>query len=63
MSLTDERLSALRHDLRTPLAVILGYADLLAGDREISPETRREYAERIRSAARDLHRTIDDANA
>lgn len=49
--------SALAHDLKTPLSVIVGYAELLrARDDEA---TRREAAERILEAAEQLRREID----
>jgi signal transduction histidine kinase len=47
----DERRRRLRHDLRTPLTIVSGFAEVLAGDRAISDEDRREYASRIRAAA------------
>ena len=57
--MTDEQIASLRHDLRNPLAVILGFADLLASEREISSEQRREYADRIRAAAAEIRRELD----
>ena len=59
--ITDEDLDKLRHDLRSPLVVIGGFAQLLAGEREISDEDRRDYAERIQRAAEDLTAIIDRA--
>lgn len=53
---TDD-LSALAHALRTPLAVIIGYAELLqARDDE---RTRREAAHRITEAAERLSTEIE----
>jgi signal transduction histidine kinase len=60
-AIDDEELRRLRHDLRSPLLVIGGFAQLLAGDREVSPEERRQYAERIHAAAEELRRLLDDA--
>ena len=47
----DERRRRLRHDLRTPLTIVSGFAEVLAGDRVISDADRREYAARIHAAA------------
>ena len=47
----DERRRQLRHDLRTPLTIVSGFAEVLAGDRVISDADRREYAARIHAAA------------
>ena len=52
-------LARLRHDLRTPLAVVAGFAELLAAEREISEEQRRDYASRIVQAARELRTLLD----
>ncbi|HWV88286.1 MAG TPA: histidine kinase dimerization/phospho-acceptor domain-containing protein [Capillimicrobium sp.] len=48
-------LSALVHDLRTPLAVVAGFAELLRtrADR-LTPEQRDEYVERIAEGARQM---------
>lgn len=54
-------LSRLRHDLRTPLTVVIGFAEILAGDRPISDEDRRDYAERVLHAAIEIRELIDAA--
>jgi signal transduction histidine kinase len=59
--LDAEALRQLRHDLRSPLLVITGFAQLLGADREVSPDDRREFAERIQRAAADLRQLIDEA--
>jgi signal transduction histidine kinase len=51
----------LRHDLRTPLTIVAGFAEVLASDREISDADRREYAERIRTAADEIRSLIDSS--
>lgn len=58
--MSEEELRALRHDLRSPLVVIGGFADLLASDRALAPEQRRDYAERMRRSAAELERLIRD---
>ena len=55
----EERLRKLRHDLRSPLVVIAGFAQLLGGDREVTVEERRDYAERILRASQELEQLID----
>jgi signal transduction histidine kinase len=51
----------LRHDLRTPLTIVAGFAEVLAGDRAISDADRREFASRIQDAAGEIRRLIDGA--
>ncbi len=61
--ISDEILSALAHDLRTPISVIVGYAELIERRSE-EPKTREaagnilEAAERLRSA---VDRLLHDA--
>jgi signal transduction histidine kinase len=55
-----DELHDLAHALRTPIAIIQGFADLLLRDEgTLSEDQRREYAERIRSAAGDLRAELD----
>ena len=51
----------LRHDLRTPLTIVAGFAEVLAADRTISDADRREFAGRIVDAAGEIRRLIDEA--
>jgi signal transduction histidine kinase len=55
----DDRRRRLRHDLRTPLTIVTGFAEVLAGDRPISDEDRREYATRIHAAAIEIGDLVD----
>lgn len=56
----EERLSKLVHDLRTPLTIITGFADLLDRQRDkLTDEQRDEYLTRIAAAARDLGAILD----
>ena len=51
----------LRHDLRTPLTIVAGFAEVLAGERDISQADRREFAIRIQDAANEIRELIDGA--
>ena len=57
----DETLRKLRHDLRSPLVVIAGFAQLMSGDREITDQERRDYSERILRASQEMEQLISDA--
>ncbi len=51
----------LRHDLRTPLTIVAGFAEILAADRPVSDEDRRDYAQRVLSAGIEMRGLIDSA--
>ncbi|HWT24595.1 MAG TPA: histidine kinase dimerization/phospho-acceptor domain-containing protein [Solirubrobacteraceae bacterium] len=51
----------LRHDLRTPLTIVTGFAEILASDRPVSDDDRRDYAQRIINAAHEIRALIDSA--
>jgi len=55
----DERRRRLRHDLRTPLTIVSGFAEVLAAERDISDADRREYATRIQAAAVEIGDLVD----
>ena len=58
--LPDEERRRLRHDLRTPLTVVTGFAEVLAADRPLSDAARRDYAARIQAAAEEIRTMLDD---
>jgi signal transduction histidine kinase len=55
----DEDRRKLRHDINTPLTIVAGFSEVLAADKPISDEARREYAARIHAAAEELRVMID----
>jgi signal transduction histidine kinase len=59
--LDGETRRRLRHDLRTPLTIVAGFAEVLAADRDITQADRREFAIRIQDAAGEIRKLIDDA--
>jgi signal transduction histidine kinase len=56
----DDALRRLRHDLRTPLTIVVGFAEVLAADKPITDAARRDYASRIQAAAEELRTMLDD---
>jgi K+-sensing histidine kinase KdpD len=60
----DERLVALVHDLRTPLTIVQGFADLLTRRAAtLSEDERDEYIARILAAANDMKAILDEERA
>jgi signal transduction histidine kinase len=55
---SDSEIGRLRHDLRTPLTIIAGFAELLAGEQPLPDEQRREFARRIVNAAEDMRELL-----
>ena len=55
---SDSEIGRLRHDLRTPLTIIAGFAELLAGEQAVPEEQRREFARRIVNAADDMRELL-----
>jgi signal transduction histidine kinase len=56
---TEEERRRLRHDMNTPLTIVSGFSEVLAADKPISDEARRDYAARIHAAAEELRVMID----
>lgn len=52
---TKDRLkSEISHDIRTPLNVVVGFAELLTGTEELDKETKQEYGQIIQANAESL---------
>jgi signal transduction histidine kinase len=49
------------HDLRTPLAVVLGFAELLVRHPGAMTDEQRDFAARIAEGAEQLRELVDDA--
>jgi signal transduction histidine kinase len=59
----EERLARLVHDLRAPLTVVGGFADMLVRRDDLSDEQRADYLARIAEGARDLRAILDSERA
>lgn len=56
-----ERLARLVHDLRTPLTIVQGFAELLErGGASLDDERRTEYLGRIAAAGREMKDILDE---
>ncbi|MBI2954932.1 MAG: GAF domain-containing protein [Chloroflexi bacterium] len=60
--LREEFISAVSHDLRTPIGVISGFGDLLGRwmSKEGAPENEKRAVEAIKTSARRLNRMVQD---
>ncbi|MET0201718.1 MAG: histidine kinase dimerization/phospho-acceptor domain-containing protein [Solirubrobacteraceae bacterium] len=58
---TPDGIAKLRHDLRTPLTVVIGFAEILSGERALTDDERRDYAQRVLSAGIEMRELIDSA--
>jgi signal transduction histidine kinase len=58
--LSDDDRRRLRHDFRTPLTIVAGFAEVLAGEKPVSDADRRDYARRIQEAAAELRVLVDE---
>jgi signal transduction histidine kinase len=57
----NERLARLVHDLRTPLTIVQGFAELLdRGSATLDEERRSEYLGRIAQAGREMKEILDE---
>src|SRR5436189_282226 len=56
----DDIVANASHELRTPLSTVLGYAETLAEDGDLSGELRTTFGRTIRDEARRMLRIIED---
>jgi signal transduction histidine kinase len=59
LELSDDERRRLRHDVRTPLTIVTGFAEVLAGDKAVSEDDRRDYARRILEAGHEIRAMLD----
>ena len=60
LELPEDERRRLRHDLRTPLTVVTGFAEVLAAEKPVADEDRRDYARRIGEAAAEIRSVLDE---
>lgn len=58
--LKDEMLSAVSHEMRTPLTAILGFSEYLLGDEDVDESERKEYLEVIHRESSRLETLINN---
>ena len=58
--LKNEFISSVSHELRTPLASIVGFAETLTYENDLTPELSKEFSEIIYNEGRRLARLIND---
>ena len=56
----NELITNVAHDLRTPLTSIIGYLELLAGNRQIPEDMQHKYIEIAYGKSRRLEKLIED---
>ena len=59
LELSDEDRRRIRHDVRTPLTIVTGFAEVLAGDRPVSEDDRKDFARRILDAGQEIRAMLD----
>jgi signal transduction histidine kinase len=59
LELSDDERRRLRHDIRTPLTIVTGFAEVLAGESPVTDEDRRDYARRILEAGHEIRVMLD----
>jgi signal transduction histidine kinase len=55
----SDGLGRLRHDLRTPLTIVIGFAEIMAAEHALTDEQRRDLSRRVLRAAFEMRALID----
>ncbi len=58
--LKDQFLASVSHEMRTPLAIIIGFADLLERGPEVNDDVRREAVDRILASATEMRGMVEN---
>lgn len=59
-ALKDQFLASVSHEMRTPLAIIVGFADLLEKSDGLGVDVRREAIDRIRASATEMRGMVEN---
>jgi signal transduction histidine kinase len=59
LELSDDDRRRIRHDVRTPLTIVTGFAEVLAADRPVSEDDRKDFARRILDAGQEIRTMLD----
>lgn len=59
-TLKDQFLASVSHEMRTPLAIIIGFADLLERGDGLEPSVRAEALDRVRSSAAEMRAMVEN---
>jgi PAS domain S-box-containing protein len=59
-TLKDQFLASVSHEMRTPLAIIIGFADLLERGDDLDPAVRTEALERVRASAAEMRAMVEN---
>jgi PAS domain S-box-containing protein len=59
-TLKDQFLASVSHEMRTPLAIIIGFADLLERADELEPGVQAEAVDRVRASAAEMRTMVEN---
>ena len=59
-TLKDQFLASVSHEMRTPLAIIIGFADLLERGDDLGEDVRAEAVDRVRASAAEMRAMVEN---